>query len=65
MEPSFHCTITCDVCLTRGNYRAPTAEQVDALIARDGWTRFAPTGSDLCKKCKGSSPNTIIQVRKP
>lgn len=59
------CTITCDCCGRRDHFRAPTAEQLDAIIERLGWTRFAPTGSDLCRKCKGSSPNTVIQVRKP
>lgn len=59
------CTITCDNCGRRNHYRAPTGEQLDGLIEKEGWVRFAPTGSDLCYKCKGSSPNTIIQVRKP
>ncbi len=63
-EPVFHCKITCDVC---GATETITgfADQVDRLAEAHGWVRFAPTGSDLCRKCKGASPNTIIQVRKP
>jgi hypothetical protein len=63
--PRFNCTITCDCCGARNHYSAAFSDQVDRMIERDGWMRFGPSGSDLCHKCKGASPNTIIQVRKP
>ncbi|MDE2096298.1 MAG: hypothetical protein KGL39_03565 [Patescibacteria group bacterium] len=62
---TFKCTITCDGCSRPDHFQAETAERLDEIIARAGWVRFSPTGSDLCAKCRGSSPNMIIQVRKP
>jgi hypothetical protein len=61
----YACTITCDVCGAVGHYRSHSGEGVDALLEQDGWKRFGPSGQDLCHKCTGASPNTIIQVRKP
>lgn len=57
------CTVTCDVCRASETFRAADEEALDLLIAAHGWTRFGPSGQDLCHKCPGASPNTIIQVR--
>ena len=65
LEPVFTCQITCDVCGRQDTITSRTAQQVDAEIGRLGWTRFGPSGADLCHKCHGASPNTIVQVRKP
>ncbi len=59
-----HLTLTCDVCAARQSLSAPTMDEVDALAARYGWVRFGPSGSDLCFKCKGASPNTIVRISK-
>jgi|HubBroStandDraft_4_1064222.scaffolds.fasta_scaffold01644_3 hypothetical protein len=63
-EPRFSCKIKCDSCETIEEFSARSAEALDSLIDEHGWQRFSP-GVDLCHKCKGGSPNTIIQVRKP
>lgn len=59
------CKITCDCCGAQSLFSASSEDQLDALIFAQGWVRFGPSGSDLCHKCKGASPNTIIQVRTP
>lgn len=65
LEPMFTVAIECDVCHRRDAITLRTAQQVDDELDRLGWVRFGPSGSDLCYKCHGASPNTIIQVRKP
>jgi hypothetical protein len=58
------CSVTCNCCHYREHFCAPTGAQLDTLMEEHGWVRFGPCGIDLCFKCRGSSPNRIIQVRK-
>lgn len=57
------CTVTCDVCSSSESFSAVDEVALDLMIAEHGWTRFGPSGQDLCHKCHGASPNTILQVR--
>ncbi len=61
------CAVTCDSC---GATETVTAgyggiERAEALLKAHGWVRFGPSGTDLCHKCRGASPNTLVVVHKP
>lgn len=59
------CHIKCDVRGYNEDLHSRTSEDaLDERIPVRGWKRFGPSGSDLCHKCAGGSPNTIVQVRK-